>query len=763
MNGVHSWRRRFVMCVVALFVALITAPVVVAQPAPTAILNGLRADASRPIDFHARIYPDTLFVGQQATYQVAVLLSEMARARLRRNPEFLPPELRGLLAYELGTPRRVEPRAYGSATFEAHVFQRALFPVAAGIATVPAPQLSYTLPQSSSYFSREERYVARAESALVVVKSLPLEGRPDDFLGAVGIYRASVRIDSATARVGDPLVLTMRIEGTGNVKLLPRPLLEISWASTVTGSERVQVDSTGALVLGAKEFDWILTPTVNGRLELPALRYSYFDPYRAEYAYAEISPGGVTVAEGSLATGDEGESPVVLPLRAWERSKSAALLERSDRWSWGVTALWLVAPLPWVFLLLRNRRARTSRADEPVAQAPVFVSDHDAGPPATARRVRRVLLVSLAQRLAVPPHALTARDDVARTLRRRGVTRETTTACLAVLDRLAAVGFAAQTSSSDGGSAGGGYEAVFRAEAESLLARIDGEAVQGGDAIPQRTGGRIASGLGLLLACALTSLPVNQAMSQQPVLVNRAAPTRAAGMDLITGAEVRAADSLFNARQYSRATLAYAALVERAPQDAVLLTNWGAAAWSASDTVSAVVAWQRALRREPLAADLQERLALLPAGARLGIAAVPMVPWQPLLIGGTCLWLIGWLALAWRTRRARVLASRALSGWQWTAYAMLTLGVLMAASGWWGRAALSAEALAVAGRPETMRAAPGDDANALGGISTGDVLRVVRTQEGWARVTHADGRSGWLPAARLVSLAAPLVSAAPTQ
>ncbi|WP_396221170.1 BatD family protein, partial [Gemmatimonas sp.] len=313
------WRHARRLGRLALFGGLATQSlgvVLLAQPSPTAILDRVRADGNRPIDFHAATFPDTVYVGQQVTYQVAVLLSESARARLRRNPEFLPPELRGILAYELGAPRRVAPRGYGGPPFEAHVFQRALFAVAPGTLVVPAPQLSYTLPQSSSYFSREERFIVRAESAQLVVKPLPDAGRPQDYTGAVGVLRASVTIDSSTARVGDPLVLTMRVDGIGNVKLLPRPVLEVSWASTVPGTERVSVDTTGAFVRGYKEFDWILTPTQAGQVELPTLRYSYFDPYRGEYVYAETAPRALAVEDGSLATTTEGDNVSVVPLRA---------------------------------------------------------------------------------------------------------------------------------------------------------------------------------------------------------------------------------------------------------------------------------------------------------------------------------------------------------------------------------------------------------------------------------------------------------------
>ena len=35
--------------------------------------------------------------------------------------------------------------------------------------------------------------------------------------------------------VGDPIELTLRVEGTANVKLLPRPPLSLAWATAVPG------------------------------------------------------------------------------------------------------------------------------------------------------------------------------------------------------------------------------------------------------------------------------------------------------------------------------------------------------------------------------------------------------------------------------------------------------------------------------------------------------------------------------------------------
>lgn len=747
-----------VFALVGCLAAALPAAALHAQPSPTAILDRLQANGNRPIDFHAATFPDTVYVGQQVTYQVAVLLSESARARLRRNPEFLPPELRGLLAYELGTPRRVAPRSYGGGTFEAHVFQRALFAVAPGTLMVPAPQLSYTLPQSSSYFSREERFIVRAESAQLVVKPLPDAGRPQDYTGAVGVLRASVNLDSSTARVGDPLVLTMRVDGTGNVKLLPRPVLEVSWASSVPGTERVSVDTSGAMVRGYKEFDWILTPTKSGSVEVPTLRYSYFDPYRGEYAYAETAPSVLSVDDGTLATTAEGDNVSVVPLRTWRGASTSSLAEQLATWRVPLALLLLLAPLPWLALVIAARvgGTRRARSDADVGglstAAPRVVTD-DAGD--HARYTRRTLLGALARRLNVSPQELVSRRDVERTVRRRGVTRDTTQALLTLLDALAEQGF----SEVPGQAAG---RADLTARADALLARIDAEAVTHARAI--RSARHAQARFALIIAvgaAAFVGAPRVTAALQ--VGAGTAAPVRAVAAPSAPDrtaleAIVTRATGLYEQRQYSRSAELFAEAVDARPADADLLANWGAAAWAAGDTVSAVIAWQRAARLEPVAVDLQERLTSLPAGARGGVAEVPMIPVPALVLASIAAWLLGWMLLAIVRARRRGGHTSAWMGFASTAAAFaLLLAVGTGAAAAWGFRELDATGVLVVRRPETMRTAPGNDANAMGGVATGDVVRVEDAAEGWLKVLHADGRRGWLPAGRTVPLVSPAV------
>jgi hypothetical protein len=631
---------------------------------------------------------------------------------------------------------------------------------------VPSPQLTYSLPQSASYFSREEKFVVRAESAQLVIKPLPAEGRPADFSGAVGVVRTSTRLDAADARVGDPLVLSVRIEGIGNVRLFPRPAVEISWATVVPGNERIQVDTSGSLVRGSKEFDFLLTPTRDGPVTLPIIRYPYFDPYRSAYAVAETQPADVRVAAGDPVRGGSEEQAEQLPLRGWRHQATTTLAEQSSAVRYGTGALVLVAPLPAAMALIaraRRRRAATSRAI-PAVQPHQSVDD-DRSPAGQARRTRRGLLAALASRLQVAPADLVARVDVERGLRRRGVTRETTKATLILLDDLARYGFGPQATAGDDTSS-------LDQRARQVLDAVNAEAVTHGRTtvwrrLTSRSGTLALLAVGVPVACLLSpsSAPAQtEGRTRSAAVVACVSVTGANGatspaeasrrdptpLDLLVGEGTAA----YAARRYAAAAQRLADAVAACPRDVDLLVNWGTAAWAANDTVSAVIAWQRAARRDPLAADVQERVALLPGGARGGLAAIPMIPVFGLAVTAVGAWCLAWLLLfaSWRSvERRTALEASAL---------VLVAGAIAAGSAaWWGSRALDGSGLAVIRRPETLRSAPGFESTTAGGVSTGDVVRMSSAQEGWFRVTLADGRDGWLPASRL----APLVAGSPTR
>ncbi len=323
-----------------------------------AVVARARVDTSLAVDFRALSVPETVYVGQQANYEVAVFLNAAVRDRLRRNPTFFPPDMQSMLAYDL--PARANPprREGGSHCFDALVYQRALFPLMPGRFAIPPAQLVYSLPLSASFFSREETHDLETDSTIIVAVEPPMAGRPADFGGAVGNVRLATRLDTLASRVGDPIVLTVRVMGTGNVKLFPRPAVGVSWATLVKGDERVRVDTTARRIAGSKEFDWLLTPKVAGELDLPPIRYGYFNPETRRYEVASTGSTRVHVGPGSLASADTARTETLLPLRPRYRGAARTPMHEYAAF-WALLAL---APLPAFTLRRRSAKRPTTRS-----------------------------------------------------------------------------------------------------------------------------------------------------------------------------------------------------------------------------------------------------------------------------------------------------------------------------------------------------------------------------------------------------------------
>ncbi|MFI5310275.1 MAG: hypothetical protein ACHQQ3_03510 [Gemmatimonadales bacterium] len=679
-------------------------------PLPDVVTHS-RIDRSRGVDFHARVSPDTVYVGQQATYQLGVFLDQETRQRLRRNPEFLPPESRSMLAYDLPERGGALSVAIDGRPYEVHVFRRALFPLTPGRYEIPAARLTYALPQSPSFFSREETFSLRAEAATLVAIDPPLAGRPGDWTGAVGVWRATARVDSARGRAGDPLVLTLRIEGQGNVTLLPRPALSVSWANVVPADERVRLDSTPTALRGSKEFDWLVTPGTAGAQRIPAIRFSYFNPFTRRYEVALSEAFGVRVAAGDVVAL---AGPVEAPAGTAPLSLIGALDEEAP-YPLGDLPLvrWLLAlaPLPALAGWIATRPRRVPRVSTPMERLSAM-QDMRAREFAPAE-VRRALLEGLRARTGLDAAALAQPGAWTRGLRHAGVRDETAREAETLLDRLDSASF--------GGAAPGGV-ADLATRAADVLRLVGEEATP--RVAPRATMVRALSfGVGLALAGSGALFARSLQRAQAPF---------AQGITAYAGADYVRAARLFEdaAREVPRSSAAWA--------------NAGTASWAIHDTALAVVGWQRGLRLDPTSAELRDRLALVRAPQDVGVARVPNLPARGPSALALLLWVLGWALVARQTwRRHPALPVAVLT--------LVVAGVLGASARVF-EDRLEGRNLAVVTDPGPLRAVPSLGAEGGAAPIVGEVARVVRRQGVWTHVAFDGGRDGWIATERLAPL-----------
>lgn len=642
------------------------------------------------VSLRASVSADTVFVGQQVTYTLSVRIPTAVRQRLRRNPEFVPPDPRAMLAYDLPLSRVGD----ASTEQEVHTFRRALFVLTPGRYSMGPARLTYSLPQSASFFSREDERTLRAEGVGFVAVEPPQRGRPSSWLGAVGQWRATVRAQPNSTRVGDPFVLVLRLEGTGNATLLPRPPLTIPWADVVPQDERVVLDSTPALFGGVKEFAWLVTAREPGPRSVPPIEYPLFNPNERRYETIRTAALTVNILPGTL---------VVVPTRAAARGDTAtfALRETLRGESYvglpyrvPLTWLALLAPLPWFIARVRPRFKRRG-ATAPSGDAP--------------RSVRAFLEQSLRARTGLDLAAYTTPGTLAAALRLEGVTPETASELEAVRDACDAQGFAGSRAAS---SLTTTVADSVRARATAVLAKVNVEARK--------------QLLLLLLALGLVSGCVRVSDSAEALQAFTEGRTAYAGRD------------------FPRARESFRRSVSLAPRDAAAWANLGSAAWAARDTANAVFGWQRALRLDPTSGDVRERLARVPAPQHRGAARVWPVSPLPIIGFGLLLWFAGWW---WAFAQAR--ANRST---RWPLLALLP-ALLCIGAGAWLDDILAARDLVVLANPAPLRALPALGADPGAMPITGEIARVTERRGVWLRLQLDGGREGWYPAERVLSLA----------
>ena len=641
---------------------------------------------------------ETVFVGQQATYEVAVFLNQTMRERLRRNPTFYPPEMQAVLAYDLPAPPPNTSYRIGSQCFDALVYRRALFPLIPGRLTIPPAQLVYSTGLSSTtLFSREESHEVQTDSVIVVALDPPAQDRPARFGGAVGQLRLSSTLDSI-ARVGDPMLLTVTVTGKGNVRLFPRPDVGVPWANVVPADERVQVDSGSARVGGVKEFDWVLTPRIAGEFDMPPVRYDYFDPAARRYGSAATGARRVRVAAGALATADTGTADGPLGIRtrytgpSWPPPQSHPVF-------WAVLAL---APLP--ALLSRVRRSRAPAREKRADPLRMLAENRGSREPAA---LRRQYARALAQRIGCSPSDFTHPGALERALCRAGVRDDT----------------------------------AFRAE--RLLRQLDSAAYSPDRPVPAdaaREAGAIVRAVDAE-ALARAELPFWLPMAVAAALLSLGALATAA-----TPAEQHFARgvSAYVRQEYATAAESFGRAATLEPRAADAWANFGTASFAAHDSAFAAFGWRQALAIEPAAADVRERMVLLRDDGPSAPGWVPSVPSHAGAWLFAALWIATW-TLAWI---ARVPGSWA-AGWPvrlGTAAVVVGLGTMELESRVAGsRLGVVRHATALATDPALGM----DRGPALG---TGEIVRVVGRRGGWTRVEASAERDGWIASAQLLLL-----------
>jgi hypothetical protein len=266
----------------------------------------------------------------------------------------------------------------------------------------------------------------RSDTATLVVREPPAEGRPAAWRGAIGTFSLAADVAPTRARVGDPLTLTLKVRGSGNHAELAPPDL----ASDPAFTDSFRVHAGSAETVGKERvFTWSLRPLDAAVKAVPPIELPWFDPARLEYVAGRsaelaiavteavaLDPGAIVAAPGRSRTDAlEAEADGLFA----HDSDPRRLGDESVDWR-AHAAAGALLPLLTLGLLsahgawrrrhadplaLRRRRAM-ARAEERLAA----LGPPGADAPAALRELRALLLGAVADACDENEAALTARE-----------------------------------------------------------------------------------------------------------------------------------------------------------------------------------------------------------------------------------------------------------------------------------------------------------------------------------------------------------------
>jgi hypothetical protein len=187
----------------------------------------------------------------------------------------------------------------------------ALFPTQAGVLDIGAMEVQATVqtpygrsndPFESFFrdpFGRNATYNVSTEALKIRVDPLPL-GAPPDFKGAVGQFAMSVTVDKKTTRTNEPVTLKVTLSGTGNVKLLEGPSLELP-ADFEQYSPKFSesINRQNTRITGSKTFEYLLIPRYPGLKVIKPVTMSYYDLAKKDYVRLRSPQIELNVEQGT--------------------------------------------------------------------------------------------------------------------------------------------------------------------------------------------------------------------------------------------------------------------------------------------------------------------------------------------------------------------------------------------------------------------------------------------------------------------------------
>jgi len=303
-------------------------------------------------ELKVKIANNSPFVGEPVFTEITLMLQPNTRIYSERN-NIVKLAGDGVRAVYLDGPREAAP-INGKRAIQ---FLYQISPLRSGKLNLTASfKPLIQLPSTTGRRRVDERFDLKSQPISITSRSLPTEGRPADFSGAIGTFSLKLQADPLSVRTGEPIAMRFTVTGSGSFEFLepPKPTSMSGWKfyePTKLDLQRGKPGNASQLI-----FSQNIVPEQKQN-HLPTFRLTVFDSKKEQYVTLITDKIPVKVEEvingtGISSTGTSStEDPSNFSVSAPESTLSDILMMGntiSPKWSvasapaWRNSAFWSV-------------------------------------------------------------------------------------------------------------------------------------------------------------------------------------------------------------------------------------------------------------------------------------------------------------------------------------------------------------------------------------------------------------------------------------
>ena len=264
---------------------------------------GVQPDLQQTLFARVRMNSQQLFLGQTAPLDVIVF----ARANVPvRGLTGFSAEADGL-GYKYSSNVRNGAQVINGESFNVYLIEGAIAPTRAGPLTFGPCVVKMQLAVQSRSRSIFDEMLGRVDvrEVPVTIDAVPVEvlpvpaaGKPADFAGAIGQWNLDMDAKPTAVAVGDPITVTVKLTGAGNIDTVPplqlKNLDDFKVYDPTTKTTPNELNTTGERV-----FQQVLVPKDTTVTQLPPVQLSFFDPLAKAYRTVLRGPIPIQVKPGT--------------------------------------------------------------------------------------------------------------------------------------------------------------------------------------------------------------------------------------------------------------------------------------------------------------------------------------------------------------------------------------------------------------------------------------------------------------------------------